>query len=271
MYLVVECSTAVAPSASGRCSTGEAKVLSTTTGMPRAAAQRRHRGDVDQLEHRVGGRLQPDQLGASAAARASTLLDRPHVDEGDLDAQRPHHGVEQAVGAAVDVVAAQDVVPRAQGVQQGGGRPAAAAEGEAQLAPLQRGQGRLQRRPGGVAAARVVEAQRLARLGLGEGAGQHDRLHHRAVDGVADAGRRGWRGSRSAEALPSPCPPCRSCLSRITDRGRGGPSYEPDGQGKPDDVAGQSTTVRRGTAAGKASCRRVVVRKTGCDEERRPA
>src|SRR6478609_4499463 len=38
MYLVVECSTTSAPSAKGRCSTGEAKVLSTTTRTERALA-----------------------------------------------------------------------------------------------------------------------------------------------------------------------------------------------------------------------------------------
>ncbi len=39
MYLVVECNTTVAPERQqGRCKTGEAKVLSTTTRTPRRAA-----------------------------------------------------------------------------------------------------------------------------------------------------------------------------------------------------------------------------------------
>ena len=73
--------------------------------------------------------------------------------------------VEDAEGAAVDVVAADHVVARAQRVQQRRRGGAAAREGKAAAAALERRQARLQRRARGVAAARVVEAQRLARLG----------------------------------------------------------------------------------------------------------
>ena len=59
-YFVVECITAPAPSSSGRCTTGVAKVLSTQTrASPDALDDGR---DVDDVQERVGGGLDPDEL-----------------------------------------------------------------------------------------------------------------------------------------------------------------------------------------------------------------
>ena len=183
MYLVVECKTAVAPSASGRCRTGEANVLSTTSGIARAPRQGSHGRYVDQPQHRIGGRLEPDQLGRGPKPGLD-VGGGAHVDEADLDAEGPDDSVEEAVGSTVDVVSADDVVPGAQGIEQRGRGSAAAAEGECHLPALEGCQSGLERRPRGIAAAGVVVAERLTGLGLGKGARQHDRLHHRAVHRV---------------------------------------------------------------------------------------
>ncbi len=70
---------------------------------------------------------------------ASRLAGSRHVDLGGLDAHRLHHLVEDAEGAAVDVVAGDDVVARATGC---GGeswhRRAAGGEGDAVLRALER-------------------------------------------------------------------------------------------------------------------------------------
>ena len=61
--LVIECTTTSAPRSSGRCSRGVAKVLSTTSRI-RPRQLRADPGQVGDLHHRVGGRLQPHQVGA---------------------------------------------------------------------------------------------------------------------------------------------------------------------------------------------------------------
>ena len=61
-YFVAECMTRSAPCSSGRCSAGEAKVLSTTDQQAALLRDGRDRGDVDDLQQRVGRRFDPDQL-----------------------------------------------------------------------------------------------------------------------------------------------------------------------------------------------------------------
>ena len=62
------------------------------------------RGDVGDLEQRVGGRLQPDEVGAFGDRGRE--VGGVEVDEGELVPTGCEHAVEQAPGAAVDVVAA---------------------------------------------------------------------------------------------------------------------------------------------------------------------
>ena len=101
-----------APSSSGRCESGEANVLSTTTmgGSPRAPCVRVRalgdRGDVDQLEQRIGRRLDPDHPGpvVSAAVECAPGV-RRQVDVARVDAHVAQDALEETVGAAVHVVA----------------------------------------------------------------------------------------------------------------------------------------------------------------------
>ncbi len=62
MYFVVECNTISAPSVSGCCSAGEAKVLSTKSFAPARRGDLGNPGDIGDRQQRVGGCLDPDQL-----------------------------------------------------------------------------------------------------------------------------------------------------------------------------------------------------------------
>src|SRR3546814_1677801 len=59
---------------------------------------------IDQLQQRIGRCLDPDEPGFRAHRRFQALQAR-HVDEAEVEARRaPAHPLEQAVGAAVEVV-----------------------------------------------------------------------------------------------------------------------------------------------------------------------
>src|SRR5690606_25337414 len=110
-------------------------------------------------------------------------------DEAEVQAgAAPAHPLEQAEGAAVDVVHADDVAAAVQRVQHGGGGGKAAGEGEAAAAAFQGGDAALVGEAGRVVAAAVLEALVHARAGLHVGRGGVDRRHHRArarVGGLA--------------------------------------------------------------------------------------
>ena len=127
-----------APSVSGRWMAGEANVLSTTISgrVPPSAARAiervGHRRDVDDLEQRVGRRLEPDQAGPLGQGLPQRVGAGGEVDEARLDARAgPAHALEIAVRAAVDVVADDDLVARASELGDRRGRGGARCEGDA--------------------------------------------------------------------------------------------------------------------------------------------
>ncbi len=180
-YLVVECTTRSAPSSSGRWKYG------------------RHEGVVDgQATRRAAGTIAATAaMSASAAAgwsasrpstsrvfgsiAAATAAGVARVDVGEARARAAEDLVEQAEGAAVEVVAGDDVIAR---VEQCAARAVVAATPAANAKPsvaaLERRQVRLEREAGRVVRARVLEALVLARARLRVGRGQEDRRHHRA-------------------------------------------------------------------------------------------
>ena len=140
-------------------------------------------GQVHDLEHGVGRALDPDEL----RVLAEPPLDGArlaHVDVAELQPVPPVDLVEDAEGAAVDVVGGEDVVPRLEQVEErvGGGQPR--GEGERVRRPLQRRQAALQRVAGGVVRPRVLVTLVLARAGLHVRRGQVDRRHDGAGGGV---------------------------------------------------------------------------------------
>ena len=158
-YLVALCSTRVAPCRAGCCSTGVAKVLSTSTGT--SPRRRAHRRDVEEFERRVRRRLDDHQAGVRADRR------------GDARGIRPRHrraeqaAGEHVVGAAVERAHGDDVRPAGRGgrEQAGGERRHAGGERDGALGALEPGEGspRSGRRPAARAAGRRPSARRRGR------------------------------------------------------------------------------------------------------------
>ena len=121
---------------------------------------------------------------------------------GVLDAPRPEHPRDQAVGAAVRVVRDDDVVARAQRrAQQGVLRGEARREREARRAALRRGERRLQRGPRRVGRARVLvpapqPSDAVLLVGRGRVDGRDDRPggRVRVLTGMDGAGREACGG-----------------------------------------------------------------------------
>ena len=66
-------------------------------------------GDVGDAQHRIGGRLDPEQFGRAGECRSHGCL-VGHVDEGRGDAVLGEDFGEQAVRAAVDIITGDDVI-----------------------------------------------------------------------------------------------------------------------------------------------------------------
>ena len=126
-YFVTLCTTTSAPSSSGRCSSGVAKVLSTAVRTPRMRAPVEQHGQVGDVHQRVGGRLQPQQRGALAGGQR-----RLGVRDVDRDRDEPpgrHAVVEHLVHAPVEAVREDDPRAAGQRLQHRGDRGQAGGEG----------------------------------------------------------------------------------------------------------------------------------------------
>ena len=69
--------------------------------------------DIRESEERIRGRLQPDHL-RSLGHGGDEPVGSSQVGEGRVDTHRGEDGAEDPMRSAVDVVAAHDVVPRAE-------------------------------------------------------------------------------------------------------------------------------------------------------------
>ena len=85
-YLVAECMTMSAPSASGRVRTGVAAVESTASRAPAAWAISADAGDVGDRPERVRGRLDPDELRRARLDRGAQRAEIGRVGEVDREA-----------------------------------------------------------------------------------------------------------------------------------------------------------------------------------------
>src|SRR4051794_20881752 len=150
----------------------------------RAALALDHAREVDDVERRVGRRLDPDQhrvVAYGALERVEVALVHHVV----LEAEAREHLVDEPVGAAVEVVGQDHVRAGARDRRDErvlGGH----ARGERGGVPaLQRAQRRLERRARRVGRARVVEVvDELAGRKPADGGGLVDRRDDRAVAGV---------------------------------------------------------------------------------------
>ncbi len=130
---------------------------------------------------------------------ASSAADVVEIDEAEIEARRaPAHALEQAIGAAVDVVHADHVAAAVEQLEHRGGGGQAGGEGVAVAAALERGDAALVGEAGRVVAARIFEALVHARAALHVGGGRVDRRHHRAG---ARVGRLAGVDRQGAEAV----------------------------------------------------------------------
>ena len=139
-----------------------------------------HRRQVHQVHERVGGRLDPNRLRA-ARQLPFELIQPPQVDVVRLDPLVAHDGLEQAVGAAVQIVVNQNSVPRLEHHEHRGLGRHAGGEGEASGAALQRRQALFQRLAGRVPAPRIVERPGLVHAAKSESRGLVDGDHDRSL------------------------------------------------------------------------------------------
>ena len=148
--------------------------------------------DVDDVEQRVSRCLNPDELGL----RADFFAHRAHVahrHEVKLDAVGRENFGEEAVGAAVEVVGADDLVAGLEQLYQAVDGGHAGGEGQAVLPVFQRRHRVLQLGAGGVVGARVLVAFVVAGAALHIGRGLVNGRHNGPGFGVGvDAGVDGF-------------------------------------------------------------------------------
>ena len=143
-----------------------------------------HRVDVDDGEKRVGGGLQPDHAGGRGPGGGDTR----RVGQVDGGGRHPTAGVDfvdEPEGAAVRVVAEQQVVAGLQVAEHGilGSQPA--GEGERPGCAFEAGHARFVGVAGGVAGAGVLVAEAgFTDAVLGEGGGEGDRGDDAAGAGI---------------------------------------------------------------------------------------
>ena len=222
-YLVVECITTSAPSASGRCSTGVAKVLSQASSAPCACAMRASaamslifmRG-LDGVSAQIIATLPAQAVATASRSAMSTAT-----------ASMPRSGQEfacQEAQAAVAVVRDQHARAVGQRFQQARHRRHAGGERERRFAAFECGERGLAGDPGsGCPRAGIRSRRRVRRPGRAEGGGEVDRWRECAGFGVGfGAGVDGERGRvQACVGRGHRLFPCKAeCLARGVDGGR---------------------------------------------------
>ena len=162
-----------------------------------AAADLRHLCEVDDLQHRVGRRLGPQELRRRPDRRLDPLR-VCHVDEGEFDPEALEDLVGDAEGPPVEVVAEDDVIAGVAEVEDGVGRRQSRGERQRVLAAFERGEASLQGIAGRIAGARIFEAS-------GEAIARTAAIDH-AIRAIADpvvSGSGLTTSNASPIALPS--------------------------------------------------------------------
>ena len=202
-YLVVECSTMSAPTRKRLLEAGRRKGVVDREEVAMGLRQVAQRRQVGQVHHRVGGRLAVDQP-RGRRQHALHVPDVAHVGEGERQAEIGVEALHEAMRAAVDIGAADDVVTRLEELEDRVERRETGTEGEAVAAALEARHVALECLAGRVLGPGVLVALVLPQAFLGVGRRLVDRRHDRAGHGVgylAGSARRGWqsrvRGRRS--------------------------------------------------------------------------
>src|SRR5579884_826691 len=133
----------------------------------------RHLPDIDDLEQRVGGSLDPEHPGGGPDGRldGSRIA---HVDVVELEAVPRQNVGEKTIRPAVQIVTGDHVVPGVQQVHDGRLGGHAGGEGEAEVALLQGGDDLFHHAPRRVAGAGILVSSVLSNSFLGIGRGLVD-------------------------------------------------------------------------------------------------
>jgi hypothetical protein len=162
----------------------------------------RHHGEIDELQHRIGRGLDPDET----RLRPDRRLDRGAVAEIDVaDAKTGRalaHAGEETVCAAIEIVGGEHMRALRQEIEDGGGAGHAGGEGEALRAALEIGDAALIGHARRILRARIFVAFVDAGTLLHVSRGGIDRRHDRARRGIGRlAGVNAARGEAAAVAL----------------------------------------------------------------------
>ena len=182
--------------------------------MPRFLRDRRDALEIDQLEQRIGRRLDPDQarVRAGSPLRARSASVRSSI--GDLEPRRAlAHALEQAARAAIEIVDRDDVRAVIEAFERGRDRGQAGREGEGRAAAFEIGDAALERHARRILAcgrsrspcARPGSAARRSRWC--RSASSPRRWSDRAP---GRRGRSGWRSRAGSFASLRPQLPCHS-------------------------------------------------------------
>ena len=172
------------PRSSGRWIIGEAKVEIRNRERPCRLADLRDGGEIHNLEQGIGRRLDPDHPGFGRDGRRERIeVCRVHEGNGKPRGALSH-ALKQAPGAAVKIVAGNDVASLVEKLEQRGLGRHPRREGKARNAALQLGNRLLEGRARGISGPGIFPACMHAGRGLREGCRGIDRRHHRAGAGV---------------------------------------------------------------------------------------
>ena len=159
----------------------------------------RHGREIDELQQRIAGRLDPYHLRLRTDCRLDPSRIR-HVDKAHAQSRRAlAHVLEQPIGTAVEVVARDDVRARVEHVENRRHPRQSRREGETAGAAFEIGDARFQRRARRIGRARVVITLVHTGTRLHVGRRGVDRCHDRAggrvrlLAGVDGAGREALR------------------------------------------------------------------------------
>ena len=188
------------PNSSGRCTAGEAKVLSATVSKPRARPIVGDSGEVGDAQQRIAGRLDPDHPGR----RRDRRLDRRSVAGVDMRDREPGgafaHAMKEPPASAIEVVGGDDMRAVVEKFEHGRLGGEARGESEAGRPAFEFGEGVFERGAGRIAGARILPARVHPGRRLQEGRGREDRRDDGAGRRIGllpsmDRARRKTRGS----------------------------------------------------------------------------
>ena len=115
------------------------------------------RGQIDDVQQRIAGRFDPDAFGLRRH-RLANVFGVAHADEDEVETHVPEDGIEESVGAPVNVVSGDDLIARLKEVHRRGDRGHSSTGGATIESSFQRGNVFLERSSSWIATSGVIES-----------------------------------------------------------------------------------------------------------------